>query len=48
MVSEVESFVLSQAQAVPDGVRLGLAGGLGITFLTDVGNPFMLAIFGPS
>jgi hypothetical protein len=48
MVSEVESFVLSQAQAVPDGVKLGLAGGLGITFLTDVGNKFMFARLMPS
>jgi hypothetical protein len=43
IISEVESFVLSQAQAVPDGVRFGFNGGLGIMFLTDAGNRLLFA-----
>jgi hypothetical protein len=40
-------LVFSQAQAVPVGVKLGFAGGLGIKTLTDVGNKLLFARTGP-
>jgi hypothetical protein len=47
IVSEVESLVFNQAHTVPSGVKLGSAGGLGITFLTDAGKKLKLARKGP-
>jgi hypothetical protein len=40
-------LVFSQAQAVPVGVKLRFAGGLGIKTLTAVGNKLLFARTGP-